>query len=264
MNNAMLNEQQIKWLEKRDLTESHWNAITSSIFVGCNPNSVMLAIDYCRARGLDIMKKPCYIVPMSVKNNKTGSYEWRDVIMPSIAEQRITASRTGEYAGQDAPILGDMVEMKFGGETHVVPEFCTVTVYRLVNNERVAFTHTEYFDEACATKKDGDLNAMWSRRKRGQLAKCAEAGALRKAFPEEVGNTHTVEEMQGKTITVGGEFDNEAETEPAKLQMDISNDNETFQKVLANIANGELDKEKVLSGDAGYVMSDEQTKRVGA
>ena len=45
---------------------------------------------------------------------------------------------------------------------------------------------------------------MWTKRKRGQLSKCAEAGALRKAFPEEVGNEYTVEEMEGKIINVGG------------------------------------------------------------
>lgn len=187
------------------LNNAMWSALSSSIFPGAKPESILMAVEYAKARNLDIMKKPCHIVPMSVTDAKTGQSNWRDVIMPSITEQRITASRTGSYAGQDAPIFGPMVQMQFGNSNHTVPEFCTVTVYRIIHGEKVGFSHTEYFEEACATKKGGELNAMWTKRKRGQLSKCAEAGALRKAFPEEIGNEYTVEEMEGKVITVGGE-----------------------------------------------------------
>lgn len=172
-----------------------WSAIGASIFPGASDESKLLAIDYCKSRGLDIMKKPCHIVPMNVKDTKTNRYEWRDVIMPGIAEQRITASRTGQYAGQDPPVFGDNVELLIGGNAYMVPEYCTIVVYRLVNGERVPFAHTEWFEEACGTTKDGTLNSMWTKRKRGQLAKCAEAGALRKAFPEELGGIITVDEV---------------------------------------------------------------------
>lgn len=181
-------------LEKRGIDEALWSAIGSSIFPGANEESKLMAFDYCKARGLDILKKPCHIVPMSVKDAKTGKYSWRDVIMPGIAEQRITANRTGEYAGQDPPVYGPMVDIEIGSKTHHVPESCTVTVYRMIQGERVPCSHTEYFEEACGTTKDGNLNAMWTKRKRAQLAKCAEAGALRKAFPEELGGIITADE----------------------------------------------------------------------
>ena len=41
---------------------------------------------------------------------------------------------------------------------------------------------------------------MWASRPVGQLEKCAEAGALRRAFPEEIGNDLTAEEMEGQHI----------------------------------------------------------------
>ena len=41
-------------------------------------------------------------------------------------------------------------------------------------------------------------NHVWERRPDGQLEKCAEAAALRRAFPEELGNEYTAEEMEGQ------------------------------------------------------------------
>lgn len=187
-------------INSRNIDPATFSALSNSIFPGAMPESIALAWDYCMARKLDPMKKPCHIVPMNVKNAKTGNYEWRDVIMPGIAEIRITADRTGKYAGQDAPVFGPFVEMVFGKQTHVVPDWCSVTVYRWMNGERVPFSHTEYFEEAANTLKDGTLNSMWTKRKRGQLAKCAEAGALRKAFPEESGGMIVAEEAEDHSM----------------------------------------------------------------
>lgn len=177
---------------QRGLDEATWNALTNSVFPGAKEESIVLAVDYCRARKLDVMKKPCHIVPMKVKDQQTGETSWRDVIMPGIYEQRTTAFKTGQMAGQDEPVFGDLIMHK-GVQA---PEWCRVTVYRFIGGHRCAFTHTEYFVEACATTGSGEINSMWRKRPRGQLAKCAEAGALRKAFPDELGGVMTAEEMQ--------------------------------------------------------------------
>ena len=181
--------------QQRGIDEATWNALTNSVFPGAREESIVLAVDYCRARKLDVMKKPCHIVPMKVKDQQTGETSWRDVIMPGIYEQRTTAFKTGQMAGQDEPVFGDLIMHK-GIQA---PEWCRVTVYRLIGGHRCAFTHTEYFAEACATTGSGEINSMWRKRPRGQLAKCAEAGALRKAFPDELGGVMTAEEMQEST-----------------------------------------------------------------
>ncbi len=183
-------------LTERNIDTAVWTTLQNSVFPGAKDESILLAVDYCKARKLDIIKKPCHIVPMSVTDAKTGNKNWRDVIMPGIYEQRITAFRTGQMAGQDEPVFGDTVTFR-GIEA---PEWCRVTVYRFINNERCAFSHTEYFSEACATTKDGKPNSMWSKRPRGQLAKCAEAGALRKAFPDELGGVITADEVNEEPI----------------------------------------------------------------
>lgn len=183
-------------LTERNIDTAVWTTLQNSVFPGAKDESILLAVDYCKARKLDILKKPCHIVPMSVTDAKTGNKNWRDVIMPGIYEQRITAFRTGQMAGQDEPVFGNTVTFR-GIEA---PEWCRVTVYRFINNERCAFSHTEYFSEACATTKDGKPNSMWSKRPRGQLAKCAEAGALRKAFPDELGGVITADEVNEEPI----------------------------------------------------------------
>jgi hypothetical protein len=45
---------------------------------------------------------------------------------------------------------------------------------------------------------------MWTKRPYGQIAKCAEAQALRKAFPEMTGSQPTADEMEGKPLDYDG------------------------------------------------------------
>lgn len=186
---------------RRGITDAQWRTLTMNLFPGANPNSVLLVWDYCVSRRLDPMKKPCHIVPMEVKDAKTGNYSWRDVVMPGIYEHRTTAQRTGEYLGHSVPEYGDDVEV-FGV---LAPEWCALTVYRWnpkagVKAEFPVFVR---FEEVCAVTKDrksGEVkaNARWSKAPQQMLTKCAEAAALREAFPEELGGEQTAEEMDGQ------------------------------------------------------------------
>jgi len=69
----------------------------------------------------------------------------------------------------------------------------------------VEFTAKEFWKENYAVRggKEKSIapNAMWSKRPYGQIAKCAEAQALRKAFPE-IGSEPTADEMEGKILNV--------------------------------------------------------------
>lgn len=181
---------------RRGISEPVWRALCASVFPGASSESILMAWDYCKARNLDPLKKVVHIVPMFVKDAKTGNKEWRDVVMPGIAELRTTAHRTKQYAGIDEPEFGPEFEYK----GIKAPKWCRVSVYRMLGEQRCKFTHPEYFQEAVAESNDGNVNPMWKERPYGQLAKCAEAGALRKAFPEELGNEYTAEEMHGRQI----------------------------------------------------------------
>ena len=174
--------------------------LQSSLYPGAEPDSIKMVLGYCKAAGLDPMRKPVHIVPMW----DSKARKMRDVTMPGIGLYRTDAARTGEHVGTDEPVFGPMVEYDLSGTKVTVPEWCKVTVYRLKNGLKCAYTATEYWIEnyATASKDTTAPNTMWRKRGRGQLAKCTEAQALRKGFPE-VGNQPTADEMEGKVMDMG-------------------------------------------------------------
>jgi len=208
MNELTIFEQDNPYLVERGIDEPKWNALCSTIYPGANPSSIVMAIDYCAARELDIMMKPVHLVPMNVKNSQTGQSEWRDVVMPGIGLYRIQADRSGNYAGADEPKFGPPVTIS-GQDAYkkdfsvTYPEWCKYTVYKLVGDVVVKFVAKEYWLENYAVQKNTTPapNAMWKKRPFAQLAKCAEAQALRKAWPE-IGSEPTMDEMEGKSFDV--------------------------------------------------------------
>jgi phage recombination protein Bet len=182
-------------------TESRMiDVMRGSLYPGARPESISMVLGYCEARGLDPMRKPVHIVPMWVKDPVTKQGSMQDVVLPGIALYRIEAARTGEYAGKTEPVFGPTIEATLGGVKVSFPEWCSITLYRIVNGQRCEFAAREYWLENYATAgKDSEApNAMWRKRAFGQLAKCAEAQALRMAFPEATGGEPTAEEMEGK------------------------------------------------------------------
>lgn len=181
---------------RRGINEAQWRTLMNNLYPGAKAESVMMVWDYCVARKLDPLKKPCHIVPMQIKIG--NDYVWRDVVMPGIYEYRMTATRTGLYLGHSTPIYGEFIDYK--GKT--VASSCAITVYRWNDTAKL---RAEYpvellFVETCATKRDGSLNQRWATAPRQMLTKCTEAAALREAFPDELGGTHTVEEMDGREL----------------------------------------------------------------
>ncbi|MCD9096151.1 phage recombination protein Bet [Luteimonas fraxinea] len=179
-------------------------ALQSSLYPGASDASVDMVLAYCKAAGLDPMQKPVHIVPMW----DSKSRQTRDVVMPGIGLYRTNAARTGQFAGMSEPEFGPMVTEKLGTREVTFPEWCRVTAYRQLPSGHIAeFTATEYWIENYAIKggkeQDQAPNAMWSKRVRGQIAKCAQAQALRMAFPEAVGSAPTAEEMEGKAFIEG-------------------------------------------------------------
>lgn len=194
MNAIAKTSQQMGAVTERDLMDT----LKTSLYPGASDAAVHMVLAYCRAAGLDVMKKPVHIVPIWSK----AAGGMIDTVMPGIALYRIEAARTGQYLGKSEPEFGPVRTMNLGGRDVRFPEWCKVIVRRLVSGHICEFPAMEFWLENYATaKKDSDApNAMWAKRAFGQLAKCAEAQALRMAFPELTGGTNTSDEMEGKSF----------------------------------------------------------------
>lgn len=194
------------------------HVLERSLYPGAKSDSIRLVLAYCKFHGLDPMLKCVHIVPQRIRVSRNPDrWESRDVLMPGIADYRVKAARSGEYGGKGEPEFGPVKGEKFDRKTVRYPEWCKVTVRRLVGGGVREFTAKEYWLEnyAAAGHDTNDPNAMWEKRPYGQLAKCAESQALRMAFPEFSGGIPTVEEMEGKEAFGGTTIEAESTLSPA-------------------------------------------------
>jgi phage recombination protein Bet len=105
---------------------------------------------------------------------------------------RLVAQRTNQYAGQDDAVFTPE------DEDTKYPTKASVTIYKVIKGARVAFTATARWKEYAVWNKTKDgmkLSPMWERMPYAMLAKCAEALALRKGFPNELSGLYSQEEM---------------------------------------------------------------------
>jgi len=258
--------------EARGISPELWRILTDAIFPNAREaDKIVLAFEWCRHRQLDIMKRPVNIVPMwSSELGRMSEQLW-----PSIGEVEITASRTKEWAGMDEPKFGPDVTKTFEGrrkdkksgrwEPHKIevtyPEWCSVTVYRLVGGQRCAFTEPVWWTEAYARVGGTELpNDMWTKRPKGQLVKVAKAFSLRAAFPEE-GDT-TSEEMEGQTIDAPPPPPAPADnwTPPAQIAQTTAQTAQTAQTGEPDV-NEELDRAG--EGEDAPLDHDPETGEVG-
>ncbi|MBN9497824.1 MAG: phage recombination protein Bet [Alphaproteobacteria bacterium] len=191
-----------KGLEERfGVDRASWKALVEAVFPAAKtPDSVVLALSYCKARRLDPFKRVVHIVPIW----DSESSSMKETVWPGIAEHRTTAFRTKAYAGADAATFGETIERTFEGKTKKgevkatvrFPEWCQLTVYRLIDGQRVPVPGPRvYWLETYSRMGRTEVpNDMWQKRPNGQIEKCAEAAALRRAFPEELGDEAVVEE----------------------------------------------------------------------
>lgn len=187
-------------LVQMDWTPDQVKLIKDTVCAGASDDEFKLFLYTARRTGLDPLVRQIH----AVKRYNTILKRDAMTIQTGIDGYRVIAERSGTYAGQDAPVY----TMDDKGNI----ESATITVYRIICGHRVSFSASAYFHEYAQTYRDrqtGDtkLNPMWEKMPRVMLAKCAEALAMRKAFPNDLSGVYTNEEMQqaDDTPTVASE-----------------------------------------------------------
>lgn len=188
--------------EAFNISPVQWKALTEAVWPNATSiDSVVMALSYCQARKLDPFKKPVHIVPVWSK----AEGKMVDTVWPGISELRTTAMRTGTYAGKSKTVFGPIIEQELSGVSVVFPEWAQVTLYRVIAGAGVcAFEGPEvhWLESYAKASRDTQApNEMWRKRPRGQIDKCAEAAALRTAFPEELGGEYAAEEVEGQAFS---------------------------------------------------------------
>lgn len=172
------------------LSRAQINLIKRTVAQGASDDELRLFIQVCKGANLNPFLRQAHFVPFW--DSKAG--EERRAIVIGIDGFRAIAESSGQYAGNDDPLYEgeedvsvDVWEGKgkdrkvTGTQKIVVPKKATVTVHKIVGGARNPFTASARWSEYYPGGKKG---GQWHSRPYLMLGKCAEALALRKAFPK--------------------------------------------------------------------------------
>ncbi len=161
---------------------------------GTPPEQVKLFALFCKKKGLDPITGQVFLMARRTYNKDSKLYDTKYSYQTGIQGYRITAERTGKYAGNDDYLFDEGLTMfQMLKENRQIPTTATATIYKLIGNQRVPYTASAYWDSYCPPEKQ---NFMWIKMPFLMLGKCAEALAFKKAFPDKMEGLYIHEEMQ--------------------------------------------------------------------
>ena len=177
-----------------NITPAQVDLIKSQIAKGATDDELKLFLHVADKSGLDPLSRQIYFIKRSGKMT----------IQTGIDGFRAVADRTGQYVGSSDPVFEE------NGE---IPSKATVTVNKVVGGIVGNFTATARWEEYYPGKSQG---FMWDKMPHTMLGKCAEALALRKAFPAQLSGLYTDNEMDQASN------DNEPNETPPKKTKEIN------------------------------------------
>jgi phage recombination protein Bet len=170
------------------ITPEQVDLVKTTVFQGATDDELKLYFFECRRRGVHPLDRLIHPV---VRQDKNGTR--RISFQTSIDLFRSEAENTGEYRGQRDVEYGEMIP--WDKIDKKVPEYAKATIKRFDEHtgEIIEISATAYWEEYYPGEQ---LGFQWRKMPRLMLGKCAEALALRKAFPRKLAGLYTFEEMQ--------------------------------------------------------------------
>jgi phage recombination protein Bet len=179
------------WEEKLDL-------VREMCAKDATPVELELYLYQARRTGLDPLARQIYFVKRKGKGT----------IQTGIDGYRLVADRTGKYAGNDDYEFDDPEKQ---------PKWAKARVWKIVDGQRCPFEATARWSQYAPDP--GPAAWAWAKMPHVMLGKCAEALALRKAFPAELSGMYTAEEM-AQADREPNAIPEHAAAEPTKVVLD--------------------------------------------
>lgn len=189
-------------MNKRTFTEDEKALIQRTMMQGASKDDVALFVATCERTGLDPFARQIMPSSRNVKKDDKWITVWTWLV--TIDGLRKIAVDSGDYEGQEGPWWcgkdGTWKEIW----TEDKPCFAAkVLVHR--RGFRQGLSGIAKYDSYVQRKKDGQPNNVWANLGDHMTAKCAEALALRRAYPNEMAGLYTTDEMEQAEFTVPDE-----------------------------------------------------------
>lgn len=167
---------------------------------------LLVFFHHCQKTGLDPFAKQIYLLERRSWNKAAKQWEYHQTIQVGIDGFRVNAERVAKRRGIHLE-YEDTIWFDEAGRKHEIwledqpPAGARVVVIKVLSDgTRLRVPGTAKFESYAAYNfKDGEktgLQSQWAVMPDHMIEKCAEAFALRRAFPQDLGGMYAEEELQ--------------------------------------------------------------------